>query len=245
MSKATELCKRMMKDLEANWLLHIEDINFHNDFGVLYKLGYSQKVANTIFAFIIFSYDSDSNWINLNRDRFDDKLQILKGLGVEETDGTFKSIFLPILEYNNDEVQEVILNFLLNHTDHRWQEIHSLFDSATKNIRFANQRTLDKTKIGSSLDEETNQHVDTYEDVDEEAQIKIRNEKQKLLATAISNRQMGEEIHKKLKADFVKTDHAVQSDFSFSFTDTAKERIDIFSWRQYVKRRNQKKQEQN
>lgn len=245
MSKATELAKRMMKNPEDNWQLHLEDINFHTDFGILYKLGYSQRIANTITVMIILSYDSDSNWINLNRDRYDDKLQILKGIGVDETDGTFNSIFKPILEYENDEVQQVILNFLLNHTDHRWQEIHSLLDNATKNIRFANQRTIDRQKTGTILDEETNQHVDNYEEIDEESVIKVRNEKGKLLATAISNRQLAEEIMLKLKRDYVKTDHAVQSDFQFSFSDTAKEKIKIESWRQYIRVRNQKRQEQN
>lgn len=241
MSKATDLAKKIMKAPEENWLLHLEDVNLHVDFGPIYKLGYSQKISNTITVFIILSYDSSSEWINLNRDRYEDKIQILKGIGLTEKDGTFNSIFKPILEYENDEVQEVIVNFLLNHTDHRWQEIHSLLDYATKNIRYTNKRTSDKLKTGTIMDDETKQLEDTYQDIDEKTMIMIRTEKGKLLATAIDNRRKADEILIKIKADFVKTDHAVQSDFGFSFTDTAKEKIDFYSWRQYIRNRNNDK----
>jgi len=233
----------IMKSTDENWMLHLEDINLHADFKPLYNLGYSQKIANIITAYIIMSYDPDSSWITLTRDRYEDKLNVLKGLGVDETDGTFNSIFKPILEYENDEVQEVILTFLLNKTDARWQETHSLLDYATKMIRFCNSRTVESKLTGEDMDKDTGAVTKTFEEIDVEKVIKANENKGKLLSQALASRKEAELLILEIKKDFVKTDHAVQSDFNFNFSETAKEKIKIESWRQHIRLRNDRRQQ--
>jgi hypothetical protein len=61
-----------------------------------------------------------------------------------------------------------------------------------------------------------------------------------LIQQSIDAKNNAENILNEIRKDFVATDDAVQKDFAFSFTDTAKKK-DVLSWRAFIKDRNLKK----
>lgn len=237
MEKAISLAKKIMHSPSDNYKSHLEDINLHKQFLPLFKLGYSDTIANTLIAFIIFAYDNDSSWLDVRKDRKINKQEILAGLNIEIGDKGYKAIFDPILNYENDEVQEVILHYLMSIMNAKWQEIHSLLDYSTKMILFVNRKTDDKKKIGTEKVEENVE--DIYQDYDIKTISAVNKEKGDLLLKAIESRKKAEELLEQLHKDYVKTDTATQADFGFTYSDTPK--YDEMSWKQFITRGKDKK----
>src|ERR1700679_658782 len=151
----------MLKDLEVNYLPDLELVNLHTIFRPVYKHNLTILNQNAIVAFVIFAYSEESPWLNVRQDRLVNKKYILSGIGVEAENRIYKEI----IEYQNDAIQQVILNYLLFCTDSRWREIISLLEYHDKMFLFCNQRTVDKQKTGTSVDkdgevEENFQYID-------------------------------------------------------------------------------------
>lgn len=233
MQKAVELALKISKELSSNWRDRLELINLHNDFDPIYKLGFPQAVSNTIVSFIILSYDNDSDWIDIRKDRIENLEKNLVSLHADPNNQIFK----PILTGENKEVAEVIVNYLLNQADSRWQQVMSLFDYSSKMIRYCNSKTDSRQKI------DTVKTGDTVEDIFEEYDIEVINKvnksKGELLMKAIEARKQGEELLTQMKKDFVKVDSLTESEFDYTFTDV--EKHDIYSWKQFVRKKNKRK----
>jgi hypothetical protein len=227
---SVDLAKKMIKDLEANWLSHLEDLNLHTVFRPIYSHNLTILNLNAIVAFVILAYTEESAWINPRKDRFINKEEILSGIGVDPKNKIYKEI----LYYENDHIQQVVLNYLLFQTDHRFQEIISLLEYADKTLLFCNQKTVDKEPRGTTKTEEKGE-ITIYEYLDQAEVSKISREKGDLLFKALDARKRAEEMLKQLENDFQKTDHATGSDYGFLFSDPKK--FNITSWEHRVKRR--------
>jgi hypothetical protein len=226
-----ETATKIWKDPEKNWLPELELLNLHVIFRPVFTHNFRIEILNKIVAFIILAYDNDSPWIDVRKDRNQNKLSIWEGI-----DGDPKSpFFKEILNYENSSIQEVILKYLLNQTDARWQEAMSLLDYSSKMILFCNRTTNDKFKTGTSFNAETKAHEDEFEFLDPTEIAKVNKEKGLLLEQAISARKKAEEILKSIENDFQKVDHATQGDFQFQFSDVRK--FNILNWEDRVRKR--------
>ena len=231
MKQAIDLAKKIYKEPSKNWLSELELLNLHTIFRPVYSNNFKFELPNQIVSFIIMAYDNDGPWIDPRKDRAINKKEIWNGIGGEETSPTFKQI----LEYDNDDIQQVILKYLLSQTDARWQEIISLLDYSSKMILFANSQTNDRFKIGSTFNEETKVLEDDFKFLDQAEIAKTNAEKGKLLLQAIDARKKAEELLKTLENDFQKVDHATQGDFGFQFSDVRK--FDVTSWEMRLRKR--------
>jgi hypothetical protein len=231
-SDSVVLAQKMIKDLERNWLPELELANLHTIFRPIYKHNLTILNLNAIVVFIILAYSEESSWLNPRKDRLSNKKEILEGIGVESDN----KIYTDILHYENDAIQQVILNYLLFNTDARWFECMSLLEYANKNLLFCNQKTSNKEKIGSAKDKDDN-IVDSYEFLTQSDVAKINKEKGDLLLKAIEARNKANAILDQIEKDFQKVDNATQGDFGFAFSDA--KNFSIESWEHRVRRRKQ------
>lgn len=231
---AVTLSLKIIKDLEKNWLPELELANLHTIFRPVYKHNLTILNINAIVAFVILAYSEDSPWINIRKDRTINKKEILEGIGVSP----YHKIYVEIINYRDDPVQQIILNYLLFQQDARWVEIISLLEYSNKMILFCNQRTSDKEKTGSLIDGE-GQVTEDFEYLDQSEIAKINKEKGALLITAIDARAKAEGLIKAIEQDYQKLDQITQSEFGFAFTNT---KIDILSWESRLRNRRSKKE---
>ncbi len=216
MQQAVKLAQRMSKQLDKNWLPELEEINIHKLFYPVYTFQHNIITLNTIVAYIILAYDSDSGWINLKQNRLDNKLDILKSLDANADDEIYQSI----LNLETTDIQDVIHEYLQRQIDWKFKTIIACFDYHSKHIRSATE------PIAPTV-------------IDELEKAKINKTKGELLKESIRQRTVGEELLLELKKDHVKLDHVTQSEFGFMASDI--EKTDPLSWRQYI--RNLKKKQ--
>lgn len=236
MQKALEISKKIIAShSEDNALVILEEINLHITFREIYRLNVTLSKANLIVAFIIMAYDPDSGWIDIRKDRYENKCTILKSLNCDISDPIFQSI----LQNENEKVNNVILTYLIDLTDWRWHTIYTLLDYHSNIIRFVNQKTATE-KSTDVLNKEMEKQT-LVEEYDVDVIAKVSKQKGELLEQAIQKRKKADELLSEIKKDFVSSDVAVQADFGFSYTDTAKKKVDIMSWRSYIKDKNERK----
>lgn len=235
MQKAIELAKKISKDLETDWLPSLEDHNLHFTFGAIYSIPQIDiEDKNRIVCFIVYAYSPDSLWLDLKKDRLDNKKKILESLGANSK----LEIYNQLLENGNDRIGMCIFNYLEELKDSRWREIFANLDYASTMMRFASKKTESEISW-DQMNKEGNKETLT-QDIDTDKLVKINKDKGILLDLASDKREKAEKLIEQIKKDYVATDASVQSDFNFSFTDTAKKK-DILSWRQFISERNERK----
>lgn len=228
------LAQKIIKDLEKNWLTELELANLHTIFRPIYKHNLTILNQNALVAFVVLAYSEESSWLNPRKDRAINKREILEGIGVDPDNRIYKEV----INYENDSVQQVVLNYLLFQQDARFVEIISLLEYSNKMILFCNQRTSEKEKTGSSVDKE-GEVTENFEYLDQSEIAKINKEKGALLLTAIEARAKAEGLIKTIEQDYQKLDSVMQSEFGFAFTDT---KVNMLSWESRLKnRKNQNK----
>lgn len=208
MQQAVKLAQRMSKQLDKNWLPELEELNFHILFQPVYKLSSNIITLNSIVVFIIMSYDSDSQWINMQQDRLSNKLDILKTLDANISDENIQSV----LYLETNAIQEVVSEYLKRQQDWRFRTAVTCFDYHSKHIQSATEPTTVSDELEKS---------------------KINKSKGELLQSAIKQREIGSQLLLELKKDHVKLDHVTQSEFGFTASDI--ERVDPMSWRQWIR----------
>lgn len=229
-NEPVELALKITKGLEENWLAQLELLNLHTIFRPVFKHNLTILNQNAIVAFIILAYSEESPWLNPRKDRLVNKKEILDGIGIDPNNRIYKEI----INYENDTIQQVILNYLLFNTDTRWNEIISLLEYYNKMFIFCNQRTSDKEAIGSSVDD-NGQVVEAFKFIDQLEMAKINKEKGELMLRAADARNKAETLLKALENEYQKTDTATMGDFGFQFSNP--KTFDITSWEARLKRR--------
>ncbi len=235
MQKAIELAKDIVKNPKGNYINDLDDIKLYKVFEQLYEAAYTTQTENKLIAFIIFAFDPDSQKLDVRKDRYENKCSIMENLGLSITDDLIQQI----LSNSNEVFNNTVLLYLEELTNWRWPTIYSLLDYHSNMIRFATQKT-DAEKSFDKMNKEGEVKTITQDyDIDTIAKVNIQ--KSDIFKRAIDARKQADELLDDIRKEFMPTDHAVQTDFGFTFTDTAKKKVDILSWRAFIKELNDKK----
>lgn len=235
MSRTIEIAKQIANDLLTDHTELLQDNNLYSVFSSVYSLPKETlKTKNIIVCFIIYAYSPDSLWLDLKKDRLDNKLKILGNLDAEVN----AKIFKELLNNSNDNIGISIFNFLEELKDWRWRQIFGLLDYSSRVLSIA----LKKTEEEKSWDElDKNQEKQTLtEEIDIEKILKSEKDKGALMDMAEEKRRKADKLIEEIRKDFVATDHSTQQDFGFMMSETSKKK-DILSWSEFIKDRNEKK----
>lgn len=233
MIKYINVCKKIAKNLTESGFPLLKEVNLHAIFEPIYDMDIPLKRMNSITCLIIFGYDPDSGWLDLKRDRHENKLRILEGLGQHPSE------FESVLSGKDEKINDVIFNYLLSLTDWRWQSVFSMLEYHSKTIRFVNKKT--ESELSTDKLDKEGQLQTLTEELAEDTIAKVTKTKGELLELAMNRRRQADELISEIRKDFVGTDSATQVDFGFMFSETSKQKSDIMSWRSWIRERNEKK----
>lgn len=235
MQKAIEAAQLISRELNKDHSFYLEDMGLSKTFEDVYKLNLTTKDENRVICFIIFAYDPDSKKLDIRKDRQENKLSILHSLGATVSSDFFSGI----INNSNESFSNVVLLYLELLTNWRWPTIYSLLDYHSSMIRFATQKT-DAEKSFDKMNKEG--EVKTIsQDYDIDTIAKVNIQKSDIFKRAIDARKQADELLDDIRKEFMPTDAVTQADFGFTFTETAKKKVDIYSWRAFVSELNQKK----
>lgn len=235
MSKEIDLAKLISKDLSIDYKYLIYEYNMPDTFANIYSIASDIKEANTIICFIIYAYSPDSLWLDLKKDRLENKLKILHNLNANVK----SELIQGIINGDNEIAGIAIFDFLEELKSWRWRTIFDLLDYSSRMSRFATQVTEAERRY-QKINKE-GEVKDVIEELDIDVISKVNKEKGMLLDQSIAKRKQADVLLEEIRKEYVGTDNATQSDFGFMFTDTSKKR-DILSWRTFVTELNEKKQ---
>lgn len=239
MQKSIEIARIISKDLDKNWTDILEQNNIHSVFGAIYSIkDVAIEDQNRIISFIIYAYSPDSLWLDLKKDRIDNKKRILESLGANLTSAIFKKVL-----YNSEDIVGMcIFNFMEELKTWKWPIIFTLLDYSAKMQRFSGEQT-EPEKKWDELDKAGGKHTLT-EQLDIADILKANKEKGSLLQLAIEKRIQADSMIAEIEKDFLSTDIASQEDFGFKFTETAKKR-DVMSWREFIRDKKDKEKQKS
>lgn len=235
MRKGIEIADKIKKEPELNWLSELEYIDLHKTFSPLYNFDTSLKEQNLLTCFIIYGYDPDSLKLDVRKDRYENKVSIMNNIGININTNLIEEI----LNNSNEIFNNCVVLYLEQLTNWRWGTIFALLDYHSNMIRFCNQKTEAEKSIDKMNKEGEVKTLTTEFDIDVISKVNIQ--KSDLLKRAIESREQADRLLDDIRKEFMPTDHATQSDFGFNFTDTAKKKINIMSWRDFRKQSNEKK----
>ncbi len=216
MIKAIELSRKISKQLDKNWLQEIEDVNLHRTFESIYRLEYNIVTLNTLTCAIIFSYDPQSQWIELKQDGFTINKNILIGLGADIEEPIFKEF----IELKNEDILYAIGSYLDLIPDWKYVTARKQIDFHSRYVRETEPK---------------------FADVDEDKKIKARENIGRLIKESVSQRRAADELLELIRKENVATSHKVQQDFGVDYTQKTLEFMDeqpdrdIMSWKSFVK----------
>lgn len=238
MQKALTLAKNILKSLEEDHTEDFKDINL-DIFDGLFTLKRPIADTNRLIAFLIFAYDPDSKRMDIQKDRYENKQSIMLSVGCNIED----ALFHEILSNSNQIFNDVVALYLAELTDWRWPMVYSMLDYSSNMLRFSNQKTQAEKKfvdVKLGKDGEPSKETTTTEfEITEIAKVNIQ--KDDILKRALGQREAADRLLSQMQKDFVATDNATVQDFGFSFTETAKRKRDVTSWRQFINERNERK----
>lgn len=230
MRKEIEIIQKIAKNPDEVWTETLRENDLYKIFSPIYRLNLTITEQNLLVCFVVYSCDPDSPKLDIRKDRLENKRAILNSISEKLT----KPIFEDIINNANDEYNDVVISYLEKLLDWRWQQIFSFMDYHATMMRFANK----KTDSEKTIDQIIEGKIETLtEEIDMDKVAKINKQKGELLNMALEAREKAEKLLSEIKKDFVATDTAIQADLGFTFTDTAKERIDILSWRGFIRNR--------
>lgn len=223
------------KEIESNFIYdytdRLKELDLWRAFEPVYNIhGVTTKNKNIAICFICHAYNPESMWLDIKKDRSDNKRSILLNLGANFDDEFTNSLLIN----ENEQVVASIFRFLENIKDWRWRTIFDLIEYSSKMSRFAAMDTADEKSFKKTTKDGT---VEDYsQEVEIETIVKVNKEKGNLISLAFDARKKADELIEQIQKDYVATDNATQNDFNFTFTETAKKR-DPLSWREYIKSR--------
>lgn len=179
MDKVITLITTLTNKLENDWKPQLEAINIYDDVAVLYE-NYDNYIANIMLAFIVFAYHKESPYLDLHKDRLDNKkgiLQSLAGDAALDHEDLKKAI--------SDEqaiAVGLVIDWLMEYLkDWRWKTIEACFTYHAK--------AMEMGKAASALEDP-----------------KVVKERGLLLNQGISARLQGEDLLKEIQIDYMPLD---------------------------------------
>lgn len=229
MQKALNLALQIRKQLDKDWRTELEEYGLLNTFLPIYKLNDANlEDLNRIICYIIYAYSPDSLWLDIKKDRIENKKRILLNLDADIKNKVFVDI---INNSINDIIGTSIFSFLEELKDWRWKVVFDLLEYSARMSRFANAETsAEKTKKKGKGENE----IDVIASVDIDIISKVNKEKGQLLQMSIEKRKQADDMINEIRKEFVATDNSVQMDFGVLFSESAKKR-DIMSWSEFIR----------
>lgn len=215
MTKAIEVAKRISKDLDNDCSLILQEYNLMFPFQDIYELKLNDRMTNTLICAIIYSYDANSNWCDLKKTSFEDKINILKGLKADLT----KALYYEFIELRNEEINNCIGEFLDLQTDWRFAQIMRSRDYHSRAIK---------------------EDEPQFTGVDDDKIIKAKEGLGKYLREGLNHRKLADEYILQLEKDYVNLNHRTELDFGQKYTEVAVKK-DIMSWSAFIHERNERK----
>jgi hypothetical protein len=190
--KAAKVISKSTDDMQS----YLEDLNLITTFKDIYSLGFPTEYENKLIAFIIYSFDPDSQKLDIRKDRLENKISIMENIGLDSTD----TLMVEILNNSNDVFNGVVLQYLEHITDWRWVHIFSSLDYHSNMIRFVNQKTEEERKYDKINKEGIVKEL--TEEYDIETIAKINKTKGDLLNQAMNARKQAEELLEQIRKDY-------------------------------------------
>jgi len=234
MSKEIDLAKLISKDTSIEYKDLIYEYNLPDTFSNIYSIASDMHEANVLICFIIYAYSPDSLWLDLKKDRLENKLKILHNLDADINSEIVQSV----INGDNEIAGIAIFDFLEELKSWRWRTIFDLLDYSSRMSRFATQVTEAERRY-QKINKE-GEVRDVIEELDIDVISKVNKEKGMLLDQSIAKRKQADVLLEEIRKEYVTTDQATQQDFGFIFTDTSKKR-DILSWRAWIDELNDRK----
>lgn len=228
MEKATALAKEIRNDLLLDYEEKIKDFGLWDVFCHIYES--QEKIAdkNRLVCYVNYAYNPESYWLDLKKDRIDNKTRILINLEADIKSDLYKNL----LKEKHEPAIRSVFAFLEELKDWRWKAVYDYLDYASRMSRFASNET-DEEKEYEKVAKDG--QIQKYkEEIDIEVIAKVNKQKGELLNQAHKAREKAEEIIREIRKDFAATDDATQADFGFNFSDTSKKK-NILSWREFIR----------
>lgn len=233
MQKAIDLIKKISKDLSKDFKEELWEYHMPETFTNIYSLTHNEN-ANIIICFIVYAYHPDSLWLELHKDRVENKTNILKSLGADMNDPLFEEV----INNKHEIINMAIFDFLESLKSWKWRAIFDLLDYSSRMSRFASQETeLERTFDKMSKEGEVKTLTQEY---DLDVISKINKEKGLLLDQSIAKRKQADLILEEIRKEYMNSDIATQKDFDFTYTETAKKK-NILSWKEFIIDLNERK----
>jgi hypothetical protein len=221
MSKVLDVILELKEDLGTDWMPALKRINIWEDVSKLYTKRWSTAMCNGVLSFIILAYDNESGFIEMHKDRWENKYKIAERVGLSKSDERVKKI----VENNNATVNDVVSWFLDYQKTWEWDSILACWEYHSEMMRFARTKTQDQTVVDN---DEGGDKI--MADVDISTLTKGNKEKGLNIQTAIERRKEGDTMHEDLKRRYVNIDTALQKEGKRRMTDATS----IMSWEAYI-----------
>jgi len=134
MQKDTRVLNKINKlknDIESDWTQELDNLNLWIDLEEFYNeimRKHERWIANTIFAFIVLSYDASSEYLQITGDRIDNKRNIMKrlaGPSYQTNPILVEAILGDSSETERGIIDKTIEWYIDRQKDWRWKEIMS------------------------------------------------------------------------------------------------------------------------
>ena len=230
MHKAIEIAKRIRSDFSKDWTEELEDFMLLKPFYHIYSTDRTLLERNKAVCFIIYAYDPDSLWLDLKKDREENKINILSALDVENTHPLYRDIIGKTYE----PVNICVFEYLESIKDFRWKMIFNYLEYAAHIQKSAMSDTPSEI---SWVERNKDGAPETFkEEIDPDKVVKLKRAKGDLLDVALEKIKIAHTLLDEIRKEYVATDNATQKDFNFDFTETSKKR-NILSWREFIDER--------
>ena len=222
MSVILDKILHLIEKPDEDWTAELKSINIYEDVASIYSKKWPTDFCNRIVAFIVLAYDNKSGWIELHKDRWDNKYKIASRLGLDIKNKTVTAI----IENSNFTVNDIVAWFVDYQTDWRWDAIVSCFEYASEMMRFAKTKT--EQRVFQDQDEGGKM---VFNEVDIDKLSSGNMKKGQNIEAAISQRKRGEELLKEIEEEFVQLNTVMHKEGKRQPTDLKH----IESWEIYIK----------
>lgn len=212
MSRILELILELKDRPESPWQDRLDRNNIWEDVKVLYNIQWSLKQSNITLAFIILAYDKKSPWLEIHKDRWENKRKIFTRLGGEINELTRKIIY-----NENEYVNQVVAWYYEYQKDWRWHSILTSFEYHAEMMRFAGFRTPEELHEEIITQENTAKQIKSIP-ISELA--KGNKEKGANIQQGIEARQKGEKMLEEIRHEYMTLDAISEKEGKVKFTET-------------------------
>lgn len=212
MSRILELIHELRHHTDSPWKERLDQHNIWEDVKLLYSQQWSMKMANTILAFVVLAYDNKSTWIEIHKDRWENKRKIFTRLGGEINDLTRAIIY-----NENPVVNSIVSWYYVYQTDWRWHSVLVSYEYHAEMMRFAGFRTNDELEEEKIVEERLEKKIKTIPLGD---LAKANKEKGGNIQQGIDARKRGDEMLAEMRREFMTLDAIAEKEGNIKLTDT-------------------------